>query len=698
MTLIFIPGLLDTAVPLLIHEEVFDRLPISACSQHFEYVELRTHELTKDLQPGKGKGLTLLRFCIELVRRLSKPTREHTIFVGRILSLLSSVFPLGERSGVNSRGDFNIDNKTTWEALLDQEQEEKKPAEIEEADDNRGSLDRSIDPKEDSILASDEPGDVTKAVPDEELIASLNDSVFYELFWKAQAWFANPSLLFNSNEDDAKTQMPKDAIDPLQPSLDNSLKTFRTASQYILNVLGAVGRREKELEGKADTSKEEVDTRRSSGNGQDRLTDAGSDLNLADTRLRKRKVAEIQDEDCEEDDNAFFPKYLTDRNLFEYELRDASFRRHILAQYIILFQYLLGFTETQKEKTKDWKNQLIATHHIAFTLEEGDEKWIRDTWKLITTLIRDTSIEGKEYNETLLQVLRREARWIQWKADSCPSIDQVPMKQDQWDGFTRSRSRFLQTMRPYPHKMGTAALSRLWEDGVRRPEPTTRTMENEEGFEVQVQTDGLDDLEFAPTIPTLQSYAAEIIKIEGQQELRRKELDWETLLTYAIIPVIAPEKRQREKERLARESGDDQLQQLEQSRVLNAWRAARLARSNHLDSFARIKVENDKSIGLRIDDITGLMRAIDDRSKALKRNSMIADAAPLQAGQAASESVPTQVATETSGEDVEMNTSTASIPSKTEINGKNDEVGITNEAVEGAKSLAEDDKDITMQS
>ena len=43
-----------------------------------------------------------------------------TIFCGRILTFLSSVFPLGERSGVNLRGEYG----PTWEGV--KQPEEKK--------------------------------------------------------------------------------------------------------------------------------------------------------------------------------------------------------------------------------------------------------------------------------------------------------------------------------------------------------------------------------------------------------------------------------------------------------------------------------------------------------------------------------------------------------------------------------------------
>jgi hypothetical protein len=62
--------------------------------------------------PSKGKALVLLRMLNDLLRRLSK-TGNTTIFCGRILTFLSGVFPLGERSGVNLRGEYG----PQWEGV-----------------------------------------------------------------------------------------------------------------------------------------------------------------------------------------------------------------------------------------------------------------------------------------------------------------------------------------------------------------------------------------------------------------------------------------------------------------------------------------------------------------------------------------------------------------------------------------------------
>lgn len=74
---------------------------------------------SQNMHPTKGKGPLLLRFLNELLRRLPKSNTEHVIFSGRILMFLSSVFPLGEKSGVNLRGNFNITKGTVFEEKED---------------------------------------------------------------------------------------------------------------------------------------------------------------------------------------------------------------------------------------------------------------------------------------------------------------------------------------------------------------------------------------------------------------------------------------------------------------------------------------------------------------------------------------------------------------------------------------------------
>jgi THO complex subunit 1 len=85
--------------------DLLETQTIPSCSHIFSWIESRADRLTEGMIPQKGKALVLLRTLNDLLRRLSK-MGSTTLFCGRILTFLSQVFPLGERSGVNLRGEY----------------------------------------------------------------------------------------------------------------------------------------------------------------------------------------------------------------------------------------------------------------------------------------------------------------------------------------------------------------------------------------------------------------------------------------------------------------------------------------------------------------------------------------------------------------------------------------------------------------
>jgi len=46
------------------------------------------------------------------------------------------------------------------------------------------------------------------------------------------------------------------------------------------------------------------------------------------------------DSESTEQNIHYFPKYLTNQKLLELQLSDVNFRRYILLQFLLLFQYL----------------------------------------------------------------------------------------------------------------------------------------------------------------------------------------------------------------------------------------------------------------------------------------------------------------------------------------------------------------------
>ena len=102
----------EPTFPFVVLQDLLEMQTIASCSHIFSWIEARAERLTEGLVPQKGKALILLRTLNDLLRRLSK-MGSTTIFCGRILTFLSAVFPLGERSGVNLRGEYG----PTWEGV-----------------------------------------------------------------------------------------------------------------------------------------------------------------------------------------------------------------------------------------------------------------------------------------------------------------------------------------------------------------------------------------------------------------------------------------------------------------------------------------------------------------------------------------------------------------------------------------------------
>ncbi|KAH9884633.1 UDP-glucose 4-epimerase [Cubamyces lactineus] len=147
-------------------QDLLETQTIASCSHIFSWIELRADRLTAGMIPQKGKALVLLRTLNDLLRRLSK-MGSTTMFCGRILTFLSRVFPLGERSGVNLRGEYG----PMWEGPgakgLEKKDEDAK-MEVDEAAEEQAARDaeRKRKEKED----------------------------FYYTFWSLQLPFSRPPL------------------------------------------------------------------------------------------------------------------------------------------------------------------------------------------------------------------------------------------------------------------------------------------------------------------------------------------------------------------------------------------------------------------------------------------------------------------------------------------------------------------------
>ena len=216
-----------------------------------------------------------MRACNELLRRLSRA--EDTVFCGRVFIFLFQSFPLGDRSSVNLRGEYHVENVTTFEQLpLVADQEEEDPMQVESDAANMDMTGVEMIPGTESkveVSVARQMGISSKTTKfdgelhDKEAL-ELNMTTLYPVFWAIQKDFSMPTRLFNEAD-----------FREFKNGLGLTLQKFRSVQEKQ----------------------------------QARGTTTAPDDSR---RVIKRKHGEDEDELAA----SFNPKYLTSRDLFDLEV------------------------------------------------------------------------------------------------------------------------------------------------------------------------------------------------------------------------------------------------------------------------------------------------------------------------------------------------------------------------------------------
>ena len=420
------------------------------------------------MHPSKGKGLILLRLLNDLLRRLPKLKNDDIIFCGRILLFLSSAFPVGEKSGVNLRGNFNLGKVIGFE---------EKPV-VEEA----------------------QPMDVDEATGDDKSKVDKPDVAkddFYSVFWSLQKYFINPQSLFAFPPSPATPPLAPAALrsDPSRTGTSAAPSSVAPSSSAVQIVpapaaaltpppaegfpalrAGLV----KTLEVFRDhTRKEREVTSSSSSSHSGAYSSSSSNRSERDRKkMSAYERGDINDEQefSETTQSYFFPKFLTSRNLLSLELADPAFRRQILVQALILFQYLLAFIPNGH------LSSLIVTQKLGAV----DEAWIKEMRVKVTMELESMGGGGKLFRGTVELILRREQNWVRsrtssfvdslliclasqinWKLQGCQLITKPPIDAVSTSATAKSKLATL-TRKPkaWPYPLGNPTLSKLWEKNL----------------------------------------------------------------------------------------------------------------------------------------------------------------------------------------------------------------------------------------
>ncbi|XP_037537710.1 THO complex subunit 1 [Nematolebias whitei] len=168
---------------------------------------------------------------------------------------------------------------------------------------------------------------------------------------------------------------------------------------------------------------------------------------LDDTQASKKKMEELRASDGE---HVYFAKFLTSEKLMDLQLSDSNFRRHILVQYLILFQYLKGQVKFKSSSC---------------VLNDDQNTWIEDTTKLVYQLLREIPPDGDKFASMVEHILNTEENWNAWKNEGCPSFVKERTVDEKPKRPTRKRQAPEDFLGKGPDRkifMGNDELTRLW--------------------------------------------------------------------------------------------------------------------------------------------------------------------------------------------------------------------------------------------
>ncbi|KAB8201570.1 THO complex subunit 1 transcription elongation factor-domain-containing protein [Aspergillus parasiticus] len=430
-------------------EELLDSQTIDGCRKVFDYLESRRERNTK--KHFKQKSLIILRSCNELLRRLSRA--EDTVFCGRVFIFLFQSFPLGDKSAVNLRGEYHTENVTTYDEIPEPDTSVPDEADVVMSDE-QGPPTTTEGQQENNDIEAPSIADPQAPVQDQptapKVIISQEEGAdekanelnkLYPMFWGLQAYFSAPTRIFDPQH----------------------FTTFRTGLEATLSAFKSVNT-DLESSGTSKTSEE-----------------------LRKSNKRKRTA------DGQEIASSFNPKYLTSRDLFDLEVNDTAFRRHVLVQALILLDFMLSLTPKAKVKLAELTNKSVL---YGFVLNEDDAKWAVKMRKAIEEYLQE-GVGGKFYYRMVDTVLSRDKNWVRWKAEGCPLIERPPVSVSDYLGAREHATKVYANKRLRSSPMGSLNLNFLSEGeslaGLERlKEPQRFTVPSSDSFMMGIMDDELD--------------------------------------------------------------------------------------------------------------------------------------------------------------------------------------------------------------
>lgn len=398
-------GMCSASLPFSLLGDLLDCLTLDTCDPVFCFIEERVATWKSPQFYAAGKNY-LLRMCNDLLRRLSQA--QNTVFCGRIQLFLARLFPLSEKSALNLFSQFNSDNVTIYnanpsESILKKNSDNQV---VDKAEENPEVVD--VKPQKDELWLDGNLEGMEVDQPEPTITKS--DDV------KQEEVKHDKGLIVDYDLYSSIWSLQDYFRSPTQCYTQDGWEKFTMNTESVFRVFGSF-------------------------------------------KLDKHNFTQQQM------DKAYFAKFLTSEKLTNLQLNDGMFRRQLLCQFLILFQYLTGTVKFKSANS---------------TLNDKQKEWIDKTQDKIYLLLEETPPDGKHFASYIKHLLSREEFWIQWKNEGCSSFTKTKKDDEKTEAKTsqsppakrRKTSDSQKSKRSTiaedfiagkPLGMGSSELTRLWE-------------------------------------------------------------------------------------------------------------------------------------------------------------------------------------------------------------------------------------------
>ena len=139
----------------------------------------------------------------------------------------------------------------------------------------------------------------------------------------------------------------------------------------------------------------------------------------------------------------------------------------------------MTFTEAARAV---WVSPRNRSLQMDFILKSQEAQWVQETIHKVNEELRQTTPSGRAFAETVCVILEREKNWIKWKSELCAPFDKEPWAEEievEVDGVMQkkkvgieeatqdARKKRREDPEPWPHKLGSEALTEIWLMGYR---------------------------------------------------------------------------------------------------------------------------------------------------------------------------------------------------------------------------------------